>query len=87
MQNSSVLSAGDSLEYIDALSEYLGDRDPMEVLAATERSLRKAVADIDEMKRLVDSVENRDLRESLHRLAVNYEYDSILELLGSTGES
>ena len=49
MPNSSALSAGDSSEYIDALLEYLGERDPIEVFAATETSLREVVANIDDV--------------------------------------
>lgn len=48
MSDSSALSAGDSPEYIDALLGYLGDRDPIEVFASTEKALREAVEPMDE---------------------------------------
>jgi uncharacterized damage-inducible protein DinB len=48
MSDRSALSAGDSQGYIDALLEFLGDREPLEVFGSTEAALREAVKEIDD---------------------------------------
>lgn len=48
MSDRSALSVGDSQAYIDALLEFLGDRQPLEVFGSTEAALRGAVKDIDD---------------------------------------
>jgi len=48
MSDRSDLSVGDSQGYIDALLEYLGDREPLEVFGSTETALQDAVENIDD---------------------------------------
>lgn len=47
MTATSALSAGNSPEYTKAIAEFLGERDPIEVLKSTEGALRAAVEPLD----------------------------------------
>lgn len=48
MATTSALSSGVTPEYADAMLKFLGDREPLEVFAATPGDLRKAVAGMSE---------------------------------------
>ena len=45
-QSASALSRGDSPDYIGAILKFLGDREPLEVFAATDTHLREATKDL-----------------------------------------